>query len=79
MSVFRRSTTSGDGVADPHGAATSDDDPRRRRVCAWCGSVVDEGSSDEVTHGMCRACAAARSDPPSPDRESPGPDGKFRK
>lgn len=30
-----------------------------RRVCAWCGKVMQEGGADAVvTHGICATCAA---------------------
>ena len=29
-----------------------------KRVCAWCGIVLEslDGDSDPVTHGICPAC-----------------------
>ena len=31
------------------------------RVCAWCGLVLEEGSSDRVSHVLCARCATRRS------------------
>lgn len=28
-----------------------------RRVCAWCGAVLQEGE-EPTSHGICRGCAA---------------------
>ena len=30
-----------------------------RRICAWCGIVLDEGDGpdDRVSHGICEECA----------------------
>lgn len=29
-----------------------------RRVCAWCGRVMQEGPTEPVSHGICVECAA---------------------
>ena len=30
-----------------------------RRLCAWCGKVMQEGPPEPVSHGICAGCAAA--------------------
>ena len=29
-----------------------------KRICAWCRAVLEEGdgSTDQITHGICRGC-----------------------
>lgn len=27
-----------------------------RTICAWCRSTIQEGDSEEVSHGMCHQC-----------------------
>lgn len=28
-----------------------------RVVCAWCGLLMRDGPPDDISHGMCPACA----------------------
>jgi len=44
----------------------------RRRVCAWCDAVVEDGPEWDTTHVLCSHCAPTRGPAPEPSRRPSG-------
>ena len=35
-----------------------------RRICAWCGEVLETGPAERPSHAMCADCARKHADEP---------------